>query len=132
MKRHAFILLMAACAPVVAEGELTTITVSSGGVIGQSTTIRSDDLVGEHFTGMGRPDSQRRVPGAFRRALAVIEDEGPATAAKVKPDGAVCADYGTDVVRIEPALADFGMIMDDCPNVALQAFMMDVLAAVDP
>lgn len=133
MKKLAILLILAACGPAAVAYEMTTITISSGGFLGQSTTtIRADDLVAEHFVGMGRPDSQRVVPGAFTRALAVIEAEGPATAAKVKADGMICMDYGTDLVRIDPRLADFWMVTDDCPSEALHGFMTGVLAAVDP
>ena len=41
-------------------------------------------------------------------------------------------DYVTDLVRIDPRLADFWMVTDDCPSEALHGFMTDGLAAVDP
>jgi hypothetical protein len=130
MRRILVLLLLAACTPVTVAEDLPTITVSSGFQVQSTTTIRADDRVEEHFVGLGRPDTQRVVPGVYARAGAVIAAEGPDTKAHVKPVATICMDYGTDLVRANPPIAGFDSVAVNCPDDAVNALMAAVLAAV--
>ena len=112
-----------------------SIQVSSGGILGQSsTTIFGDDrVVVQNFDyGKSAPPRETYVPGAFERASAVIRAEGARTTAKVTPDALICMDYGTDLVQATPPIAGFDSVSAGCPNDAVNALLSHVLAAIAP
>jgi hypothetical protein len=125
--------LLAACAHAPAPDNSAAVVVSSYGLLGRFTTIVyvDDRVTVKRFDpDMEVPQTVRVVPGAYARALAVVLANGPEAQAKASGGIEVCADYGSDIVRLEPPLPEFDMLTDDCPDPAITALMAQVLDAV--
>jgi hypothetical protein len=137
MKRLGVLLLLAGCATPVPPDYSAGVIVTSSGELGMFTTrVYVDDRVMEKQFNpdpkLSLPETSRVVPGAYARTMAVIAAEGPAAIAANTGGVEVCADYGFDMVRIEPATPAFDSLSDDCPDAALTRLMRQVLAAIEP
>jgi hypothetical protein len=125
--------LLAACAQAPVPDNSASVSVTSAGSLGRfKTVVYVDDRVSEQrFDQDGQVrQTERVIPGAYARALAVVLAKGPEALFKASGGIEVCLDYGADVVRLDPPRPEFGMLRDDCPDPAITALMAQVLDAV--
>ena len=136
-------LLLAACVPATDASDTGTTTagvieISRGGTFsgGSAVVIYADDTVITTQSdpgGQGQTSDRRKAPaGAFQRASAVIAAQGPKVAAglKAKDDGLACMDYGSDWVAAKPPIGHFSEAGAGCPEPALDAFISNILDAI--
>ena len=100
------------------------------------TVIYANDSFLVESAGPGdqnRRTSRSQGPdGVYHRVAALVAAEGPKVRRQMtgEDDLGACLDYGSDLVRAEPAVGGFDQVAASCPEPALLAFIQRVLGAI--
>ena len=131
------LLILAACAAPPPATRVAMIEVTTASFHGSTSTQIFAD--GTRIDDVGRTDGgppshsvTQISPEAYARAAAVLARDGAKTKAALAQQAVPCMDYGTDLVRADPAVAGFDQVTTSCPDVAVSALMADVLSALTP
>lgn len=135
------VLALAAC--VEAGGEVprdagvARIEIFSGGSFSGSSTVTVyvDDKIVTATSGPFGEGAARHAalgrPGLYAEMVAFAAKEGPKVAQRQRRTLVACEDYGTDGVRLDPAVGGFEGLSASCPDPAVTGFI-DRLRAMIP